>query len=133
MKTIGLALMQGFSILAVCLGVFLFARIDHSAETARALTFATLVVAFIVVILINRSWTRSAFAMLRVPNTALRWVVLGTCTFLAVVLVNPFAQQLFHFGPLHATDIIFSLGAGLICVLWFEVVKLARRDQATRA
>jgi Ca2+-transporting ATPase len=129
MRTIGVAVMQGLSVLAVCLGVFLLARSSHSAEVARALTFATLVVAFIVIILVNRSWTKSAFAMLRVPNTALKWVVFGACAFLAVVLTVPFAQRLFYFAPLHPMDLFFSLGAGLICVLWFELLKLARRYQ----
>jgi Ca2+-transporting ATPase len=125
MRTIGVAVMQGLSVLAVCLGVFLLARSSHSAEVARALTFATLVVASIVIILVNRSWTKSAFAMLRVPNNALKWVVFGACIFLAVVLTVPFAQRLFYFAPLHPMDLIFSLGAGLICVLWFEILKLA--------
>ena len=132
MRSIGVALMQGFSVLAVCLGVFLLARADHSADAARALTFSTLVVAFVVIILVNRSWTRSAFAMLLVPNAALQWVVLGACIFLAVVLVVPFAQRLFYFAPLHPTDLVLSLGAGLVCVLWFELVKLARRHQGPR-
>ncbi len=126
-RAIGLAVMQGFSVLIVCLGVFLLARTGHSAEAARALTFATLVVAFVVIILVNRSWTRSAFAMLRVPNAALRWVVLGTCVFLAAVLTVPVAQRLFHFAPLHTVDLLLSLGAGLVCVLWFELVKLAKK------
>ena len=72
---------------------------SHSADAARALTFATLVVAFIVIILVNRSWTRSAFAMLRVPNAALRWVVLGTCSLLAVVLGVPAAQRPLSLRP----------------------------------
>ncbi|MEI6210181.1 MAG: cation-translocating P-type ATPase [bacterium] len=121
--TIGVALMQGVSVLAVCVGVFLIARANHSADAARALTFASLVVSFIVIILVNRSWTKSAWSMLFVPNAAMRWVLLGASTFLVVVLMVPFAQQLFHFAPLHAKDLILSLGAGLVCVLWFEVYK----------
>jgi Ca2+-transporting ATPase len=132
LRTIGTAVMQGLSALAVCAGVFLLARAEHTDEAARALTFATLVVSFIVIILVNRSWTRSAFAMLRVPNAALRWVALGTCVFLAAVLVVPFAQRLFHFAPLHAMDLILSIGAGLVCVLWFELVKLTRWRRGTR-
>lgn len=129
MNTVGLALMQGLSVLGVCLGVFLLARVEHSDEVARALTFAALVVAFIVIILVNRSITRSAFTMLRVKNSALLWVVLGACVLLAVVLSVPFAQKLFRFAPLHPTDICLSLGAGMICVLWFELVKFARRHK----
>ncbi len=133
MRTIGIAIMQGLSVLVVCLVVFLLARADHSAGAARALTFATLVVAFLVIILVNRSWTRSAFAMLRVPNAALRWVVFGAGGFLVAVLVVPVAQRLFHFEPLHAIDLVLSLGAGLVCVLWFELVKLAGWHERVRA
>jgi Ca2+-transporting ATPase len=125
-RTIGVAVMQGLSILAVCLGVFLLSRIGHSDDTARALTFATLVAAFIVVILVNRSWTRSAIAMLAVPNTALRWVVLGACVFLAAILLIPFAQRLFHFAPTQGSDLALSIAAGAGCVLWFEVLKFVK-------
>jgi len=133
MRTIGVAVMQGLSVLAACLGVFLLSRARHSPDAARALTFATLVVAFVVIILVNRSWTRSLFAMLRLPNPALRLVVLGACTVLAVILVVPFAQQLFHFAPIHPMDLTLSLGAGLVCVLWFELAKHVRRRQGARA
>lgn len=68
--------------------------------------------------------------MLRVPNAALRWVAIGTGVFLAAVLTIPFAQRLFHFAPLHAVDVGLSLGAGLVCVLWFELFKLINRRSA---
>jgi len=122
-RTIRLAVLQGLSILGACIGVFALARTGHSADAARALTFSTLVVASIVVILVNRSWTRSLVAMLRVPNTALRWVVGGTAVLLAVVLFVPFARGLFHFAPLDLNDLLLSLAAGLTCVLWPEALK----------
>jgi Ca2+-transporting ATPase len=132
-STIASALVQGLSVFAVCLAVFVRARIDHSEDAARALTFATLVVAFVMIILVNRSWTRSAFSMLLVPNAALEWVAVGAGLFLGVVLFVPFAQRLFHFAPLGALDLLLSLGAGLIGVLWFELVKLVKRHRAARA
>ena len=46
-------------------------------DAARALTFATLVVSFLTIILVNRSWTRTVVSMLRAPNPALWWVVGG--------------------------------------------------------
>jgi len=127
--TLGLATAQGLSVLAACVTVYLLARDGHSAEAARASTFATLVVAVLVVILVNRSWTRSAFAMLRVPNAALRWVVLGTICLLATVLFVPEAQELLHFAPLHPPDLAFALAAGLVCVAWFELLKFVQRSR----
>jgi Ca2+-transporting ATPase len=133
LRTIGVALLQGLSTLVACLGVFLLARRGHSPEAARALTFAALVAAFVVIILTNRSWTRSAWAMFRVPNAALRWVLFGTCALLAIVLLVPMAQGLFHFAPLHARDLALSIGAGVLCVVWFDVVKLAGRRRTRGA
>ena len=79
---------------------------------------------------VNRSWTRPALSMLRTPNAALRWVLLGASVFLCLALVVPFAQRLFRFAPLHPADLALSLGAGFVCVLWFEVLKRAKRRAA---
>jgi P-type Ca2+ transporter type 2C len=128
-QTIGIAVLQGLSVLAVCLGTFLLARMDHSINASRALTFTTLVVAFIIIILVNRSWTKSAFTMLGVPNTALKWVLMGTGLFLAIALMTPYTQRLFHFEPLHTMDLFLSFMAGLVCVLWFEGLKFIKRNR----
>jgi Ca2+-transporting ATPase len=126
-ETLGIALLQGFSILGVCLGIFLFARRGHSVDAARALTFVTMVVAFVVVILVNRSWVESALSMLRVPNAAVVWVLAGAAVLLSAAIWLPFARHLFHFAPLHAPDLLLSLSAGFLCVLWFEGVKRLRK------
>lgn len=130
-STVGVALAQGLSVLAACIGVFLLARQEHASDAARGLTFATLVVAFLAVILVNRSWARSALSMFRTRNAALRWVLLGTSALLAIVLFVPAAQGLLHFAPLHPTDLALALGAGVVCVAWFELLKLVRRLRAT--
>jgi len=131
MSTIGFALLQGLSVLAVCLVVFLLSRFDHQADAARALTFTTLVVSFIGIILANRSWNRTIVSMLRVPNAAFGWVIGGTVAFLSLALFVPFVQKLFHFAPLHGGDLIMSLGAGIVCMLIFEVFNTIRRKVIT--
>ncbi|MDO9172796.1 MAG: cation-translocating P-type ATPase [bacterium] len=127
LRTVGLSVLQGMSVLAACVAVYLIARTGHTPDAARTLTFTTLVLAFLVIILVNRSWNRSLFTMLRVPNTAFRWVTGGTLALLAAILYLPFAQRMFHFAPLHPKDLALSAGAGLLCVLWFEALKLYRR------
>jgi Ca2+-transporting ATPase len=116
----------------VCVAVFLFSRAGRPPDAARALTFVTLVVAFLVIILANRSWTRTIVSMLRVPNGALWWVVGGTAAFLSLVLFVPMAQRLFHFAALPARELALSLGAGVACVMWFELLKLIQWRPARR-
>ncbi len=69
---LAISLLQGVSVLAIVLAVFLIARcLGHSENNARGLTFAALVVANLGLILTNRSWSRTILAMMKEPNTRL--------------------------------------------------------------
>jgi Ca2+-transporting ATPase len=132
LHTLGGAVLQGLSVLAVCVGVFLFSHRNHAPEVARALTFVTLVTAFLVVLLANRSPVLTIVEGLRAPNTALWFVLGGTVGILALVLLSSLGQRIFHFAPLHLGDFLVSVGAGLACTLWFEAFKLGKRWLSTR-
>ncbi len=130
------ALLQGLSVLVACLAIFVLARTGHGTDAARALTFAALVISLLAIILMNRSWSRSAIAMLRVGNRALWWVVAGSAILLTIVLFAVPVRALFSFAPVHARDISLSLLAGLACLGWFEILKLTpwwRRLRVGRA
>ena len=88
---------------------------------ARALTFATLVVANLGLILVNRSWTRSLVKMLRAPNAALWWVIGAALALLGLVLFVPALRDLFRVALLHADDLALVLVTGLASVAWFEI------------
>ena len=133
LKSIGLALVQGGTALIACLAVYLLARPGHGDDAARALTFTTLVVSFLAIILANRSWSQTILGSLGNPNAALWWVVGGASGFLALVLTWPITQHLFHFAPLHGRDLLFACLAGFGSVLWFEVFKVLRRRAPTAA
>lgn len=142
-QTLGLALLQGVGILLVLLVVFATALYRGQGELdARALTFATLIIANLSLILTNRSWTRTIWEMLRSPtrgsspanlqNTALWWVLGGALVFLAFVLYLPFLRNLFRFSTLHPIDLAICLTAGVFSIFWFEQLKiLHRRKQAS--
>ncbi len=125
--TVGLAVLQGLGVLGMCIAGFLVSRgSGHTPDAARALAFTTLVVAFLVIILVNRSWSRTILGSLMVSNTALIWVMGGTVAFLALVLHLPFTQKLFHFAPLHPPDVALAVLAGVVSVMWFEILKIGR-------
>jgi Ca2+-transporting ATPase len=128
LRSVGLSLLQGVSVLAVLLAVYGAAGLlGHAEEGARrALVFATLVVANICLILTNRSWSRTMISMFKEPNGALWWVVGGAAAMLTVVLNVSFVRELFHFSPLHAADVALCVAGGVVSILWFEVLKVLR-------
>jgi Ca2+-transporting ATPase len=134
LRSIGLSLVQGASVLAIVLGVFIVARLrGHTVNSARGLTFAALVVANLALILTNRSWTRTILSMRKEPNGALRWVLGGATVFLALVLYVPALRGLFSFDSLnkHEWDLIICLMAGAVSILWFEILKAVGRSRGS--
>ncbi len=131
-RSVSISLLQGASVLGIVLGVFLVTRfLGHSENNARGLTFAALVVANLALILTNRSWSRTIVGTLREPNAALWWVGGGAVVFLGLVLSVPGLRNLFHFAPLHGLDLAICLLAGGASILWFELLKLLRRRNAS--
>ncbi len=127
-KTGGLALLQGLGSLAIALVIFGIAvnrGLDES-ET-RALSFTTLILANLGLILSERSTSRLSIKALLSPNPALWWVIGGGLTFLALVLYVPFLRQLFSFSYLHPDDLAICLAGGAISLVWFESLKLLNK------
>ena len=130
-STVVLSLLQGVSVLAVVLAVFVISLWRGIPEgEARAITFATLVIANLSLIFTNRSRALSFVGTLRSPSLPLRLVVGGALVFLALVLAVPFLRDLFHFDAPSPTDLGIALAFGMASVFWLEVVStLARRGR----
>ncbi len=123
-KMVLLSLMQGVMVLAVVLAVFWYSYSKGDGEQkVRAMTFTTLMISNLGLILTNRSWSRTFVATLHFPNNALFPVVAGALIFLGVVLYIPFFIHLFRFSALHSLDLLLCFSAGTGSVLWFEGVK----------
>jgi Ca2+-transporting ATPase len=112
----------------VCLAVFEAARqIGHSEEQSRALSFVTLVIGNIGLILSNRSWTLTIPQLIKQKNTALAWVLSGATVFLALAIILPFFKNLFKFGTLHLVDLAICILAGIVNIAIFEAIKFTRK------
>ena len=127
-KTLSLAVLQGGGILAIVLAIFAIALYRKQGEfDARALTFTTLILANLGLILSEGSTSRLSFKILKSPNPALWWVLGGGLLFLGLVLYVPFLRHLFSFSFLHPIDLAICLGGGAISLLWFELLKQATK------
>src|SRR3954447_16585971 len=118
------SLLQGLLAFAVAATVYVVAlRWGMPVPEVRALTFFSLIVVIVSLILVNRSFSPSRLTALRRPNLTLVAVLAAVAIILALTMLWPFANQLFAFGPLHADDLALTLGAGVIALLVLEMLK----------
>jgi P-type Ca2+ transporter type 2C len=92
-------------------------------DEVRALTFFALVISIVALILVNRSASASLVKAIKRPNRALGIVLPLVVVMLAVTLIVPFISNLFRFGPLHADDLLITLGAGVVVLVVLEFIK----------
>jgi Ca2+-transporting ATPase len=126
-RTLTLSILQGVMVLLIVLTVYCIALYRGQGDKeARALSFCTLIVANLCLIVTNRSWTRSILATLRTPNSAQWWVIGGAVVFLTLVFNIPFLRDMFKFSMLHVRDIALCISAGVISIVWFEIFKMLK-------
>jgi Ca2+-transporting ATPase len=92
-------------------------------DEVRALTFFSLVLSIVGLILVNRSFSTSLIVAFRRPNQALAWILLAVTVILGLSLLWPAASALFRFGPLHADDLALTLAAGIVLLIVLETLK----------
>jgi P-type Ca2+ transporter type 2C len=100
-KSLALSLLQGVSMLAGVIVIFMYAlNMGRGKAGARTLTFATLVIANITLIIANISWCQSLIKTLNSENKAMKIVLVGALLGLLLVLYVPTLRDLFHFSML---------------------------------
>ncbi len=121
---IGWSLLQGAFAFALVAAIFIVAfRRGMPEDEVRALAFFSLVLTIVSLIFVNRSFSASLITALRRPNSALALVLLAVAMMLSLTLLWPFATGLFRFGPLHLDDLVLTLGAGVLVLVFLELMK----------
>lgn len=127
-KKILLSCSQGIGILFITLLVyFVGLKMGYTENAVRTLTFVTLIISNIAVILSNRSWTSNIFTILITPNKAVKWVVGGAIFFLLLILNIPFLLNLFQFERISWLELLVCTVAGFSSIIWFEIYKQIKK------
>ncbi|MGD9700946.1 MAG: cation-translocating P-type ATPase [Acidimicrobiia bacterium] len=125
-RVLTIATLQGVSVLAAVLAVYIWGVLDdRTDDTVRSITFATLVLGNVGLILVNRSWRLPIWrTFVERRNPTLKWILALAFALLALVLGVPWLRDAFNFGPITATDAIVALVASGVGVTWFEAYKM---------
>jgi Ca2+-transporting ATPase len=126
--------LQGLSVLVAVIFIFLwfYNGTPANEDQARTLSFATLVIANIMLIVVNLSGSRSLFTTVNSKNKALWLVVVGALLALFIILLIPLLQNLFHFSPIPLTDFLLAAIVGVVSVSWFKVFDFVKRNSSVK-
>jgi Ca2+-transporting ATPase len=121
-------LWQGAGLLLILLAVYAGARAWLPADAqrdgiARALTFVVLILCNLGLIHANRSWGRTLLLGHAGSNRQFGWIAAGTVVMLGVVLGVPAISVLFSFALPAPAMLAAAVGAAVLGMAWFEVVK----------
>jgi Ca2+-transporting ATPase len=118
------SLFQGMTSLAVVAAIYgLALRRGLPVDQIRAMTFSSLVVVVVALIVVGRSFGPCWRAFGTHPNRALLVVLSGVAVMLAATLGWPPVRELFRFAPLGPADLLTAAGGGLAVLLVLEAVK----------
>ncbi len=117
--------MQGFGILLAIFALSVIAtKSGRSEAEIRSIAFTSLVLANLLLIVVNLSWRKNLFRILRSATRALAIVIVAAIACLAGILYIPFFSGLFHLAPLRMNDFFLIAPVMLVSILWFELFKL---------
>ncbi len=125
-----LSVLQGASVLAASLGLYLYAGNDGDAH-ARALAFTSLMSGNLALIAINRSWREPVITRRRTRNRTAS-IVAGVALAVLVAIVSAAPLRgFFAFGALAWWELALALGSGFVALAWFEILKIVRPRSLT--
>lgn len=130
---LGISIVQGVAITIGILFVYQFAvQQGGTEEKTRAMVFATLIFANILLSYANRSFYYSIIESFKNRNLLLLGISMAVLLFLAVILYVPPVAQFFDVMALSGDELGIALAVAALSVLWFEIYKLVKRIAAKR-
>ena len=124
------SVIQGLAITAGVLAVYQIA-INTGANEAvtRTMVFLGLISANIMLTFVNRSFVHSISETFKYKNNLVPIMVGLTISITLALLFIPLFTAFFGFERLEVGQMGISIGVGMLSVLWYEIVKLWKRQQ----
>jgi Ca2+-transporting ATPase len=119
------SLVRGGSVLFALLLIYIISLYRGQGELdARALTFTTLIISNLALILTSRKAGEGMNQGSRPSgNRILLGIIIISTLLLISVLYIPFLREMFRFSTLHFIDLGICLGVGILSVVWLELIQ----------
>jgi Ca2+-transporting ATPase len=121
------SILQGLGMLAMVLLVYVLSiKNGFSVNTARGVTFITLITANISLILTNRTLSQTIFTSWRNRNPVMLPIIISVIAGLLVIFYIPWLSNIFKFSRPDKMGVMTAIGFGLLSILWFEGLKVVK-------
>lgn len=129
-KELYISIVQGLVITAGTLLTYYYAVTSgYNEALTRTMVFTMLIAANIFLTLINRSFYYSILTTLRYKNNLVLYIIAITVLILALLLYIRPLTRFFAFETPSLLQLGICTAVGFVSVIWFEVVKLIKRQQ----
>lgn len=128
-KELSTSIIQGLVITLGTLFVYQYAvYFNYSEATTRTMVFTCLVTANIFLTLSNRSFYYSIITTIQYKNNLIPIISAITIGITGLLLYVPPLTRFFKFEHIDSFQLGLSIGIGFIVVIWYEVVKIVKRN-----
>ena len=125
LQNISMAVIQGAGLTVIVVGMYLMLiHLGYSHTVATTLSFGSLVLGNVSLIVVSRSKKDHLFKILGKTNPSQKWILgFAFISFLMLVTI-PFLRDRFQFSPITLQDATVILASGMLGLAWYELVKL---------
>ena len=129
-KELTTSIVQGLAITLGTLLTYQYAVHNMANEqTTRTMVFTCLIAANILLTLVNRSFYYSLFTTAKYKNNLVLLIIAVTVVVTAALLYIAPLASFFGFKFLTLSQISISVAIGFLSVIWFEIIKWAKRSK----
>lgn len=128
LQNISMALLQGAGLTAIVVGLYFWLlNMNYSHAMATTLSFGSLVLGNISLIIVSRSKNDHLFRILQKTNPSQKWILSIAVISFGFLVTIPFLRDRFQFTVPTLEGALAILASGLIGITWYELVKLGYR------
>ncbi|WP_395047701.1 cation-translocating P-type ATPase [Flavobacterium sp.] len=128
-KELSTSIIQGLMITVGTLFIYQYSVLNNfNEDTTRTMIFVVLVTANIFLTLVNRSFYYSIFTTLLYKNNLVPIIIGITIIITGLLLYVKPLTRFFAFEHLEISQLLMAIGVGLLSVIWYELVKLWKRN-----
>lgn len=130
LNNLSLAILQGLGLMVIVLALYLgLLYLEYSPKLASTISFASLVLGNLLLIIVSRSKHEHFFSIIKKPNLAQFWIIGIASGLFLIFIFTPFLRERFQFSELSIDSVALILFSGVLGLLWHEALKLIFRSR----